>query len=71
MTQEEKIELLAELFEVEPAAIKPETSLSDLTWDSMTQLGLIALFRGEFSQKLEAAKIRTFKTVGDILAEMP
>jgi len=70
MTDEKKIELLAELFEVEESAIIPEKKLSELKWDSMNMLGLIALFKGELDIILPAAKLRTFTTVNDILQEM-
>jgi len=70
MTDEKKIELLAELFEVEESEIIPEKKLSELKWDSMNMLGLIALFKGELDIILPAAKLRTFTTVNDILQEM-
>ena len=70
MTDAKKIELLAELFEVEESEITPEKKLSELKWDSMNMLGLIALFKSELDIKLPASKIRTFVTVNDILKEM-
>ena len=54
MTDEKKIELLAELFEVDESEITPEKKLSELKWDSMNMLGLIALFKGELDIKLPA-----------------
>lgn len=70
MDDNKKIELLAELFEVDEAEITPEKQLSELHWDSMNMLGLIALFKAEMDIKLAPAKIRTFKTINDILQEM-
>jgi len=70
MTNEKKIELLAELFEVEASEITPDKKLSELQWDSMNMLGLIALFKSELDIKLPAAKIRGFSTINDILEEM-
>lgn len=70
MELNEKIALLAELFEVEADTVKPECFLSEFTWDSMTQLGLIAMFRSEFDKRLEPAQIRNFSKVEDILAAM-
>ena len=70
MTNEKKIELLAELFEVEESEITPDKKLSELQWDSMNMLGLIALFKAEFDVKLPAAKLRGFSTINDILEEM-
>ena len=70
MDDTKKIELLAELFEVDEAEITPEKQLSELHWDSMNMLGLIALFKAEMDIKLAPAKLRTFKTINDILQEM-
>ena len=70
MDEAKKIELLAELFEVDPAELVPEKPLTELTWDSMTMLGLIALFKSEMDIKLTVDKLRSFKVVNDILAEM-
>ena len=70
MSDDKKIKLLADLFEVEESEIIPDKNLADLSWDSMNMLALIALFKAEYGTKLEPAKIRSFKTVGDILAEM-
>lgn len=70
MTDEKKIELLAELFEVDESEITPEKKLSELNWDSMNMLGLIALMKAELDIKLPATKLRTFATINDILQEM-
>ena len=70
MTDSKKMELLAELFEVEVAEITPEKQLSELNWDSMNMLGLIALFKAELDIKLTPEKLRTFTTINDILLEM-
>lgn len=70
MSENNKTKLLADLFEVEESAITPEKSLSELDWDSMNMLALIALFKAQYNTKLEPAKIRSFRTIGDILAEM-
>lgn len=70
MSDDKKIKLLADLFEVEESEITPDKNLADLSWDSMNMLALIALFKSEYGTKLEPAKIRSFKTIGDILAEM-
>lgn len=68
MTLEEKIELLADLFEVENNEILPETVLADFEpWDSMSKLSLIVLMDDEFSKKLSGEQIREFKTIDDIL----
>ncbi len=70
MTQEEKIETLAEIFDCDAGGIKPETSLSELAWDSMAMLGVIAMVKAKFNKKLPGAQIREFETVQDILSVM-
>lgn len=70
MTQQEKIELLEELFEADAGTIAPETALSQLAWDSMAMLSLIALVNEKFGKRLNGASIRAFETVQDILAVM-
>ncbi|MCH5213843.1 MAG: acyl carrier protein [Muribaculaceae bacterium] len=68
MTQQEKIYLLEDLFELEEGTLKLETSLEDIeTYDSMSKLSLIVMFDDEFDKKLTGEKIQTFKTVKDIL----
>lgn len=70
MSDNKNIKLLADLFEVDESEITPDKALADLSWDSMNMLALIALFKSEYGTKLEPAKLRSFRTVGDILAEM-
>lgn len=65
-----KIKLLEDLFEVESGVITPESVLVDLTWDSVTMLGLIALLKGELNKSISPDKLRTFQTIGDIMQEM-
>lgn len=68
MEQLKKIELLADLFEVEPSALTAETVLTDLDeWNSMSKLSLIVLMDDEFNKKLTGEQIREFVTIGDIL----
>lgn len=68
MNLNEKIELLADLFEVEPNALTAETVLTDLDeWNSMSKLSLIVLMDDEFNKKLTGEQIREFVTIGDIL----
>ena len=71
MTNEEKIALLEDMLDLDGGTLKPETELSDIEeYDSMAKLSLIVLFDDEFGKKLTGEEIRTFKTVGDILASM-
>lgn len=71
MTIEEKIELLAEAFDVEPDEISAEMELEEMdNWDSMTKLSVIVMFDDEFGKKITSDNIKSFVTVSDILNEM-
>ncbi len=71
MTNEEKIALLEDMLEIDGGTLKAETELSSIEeYDSMAKLSLIVLFDEECGKKLTGEEIRTFKTVGDILAAM-
>lgn len=71
MEYKEKVQLLADLFEVETSEIYDEKQLSEFdTWDSMTKLSLIVLMDDECNKKLTGEQIRNFVTIGDILQFM-
>ena len=71
MTNEEKIAKLEEMLELDGGSLKPEMNLNEIPeYDSMAKLSLIVLFDEECGKKLTGEEIRTFKTVGDILAAM-
>ena len=68
MELEKKIELLADLFEVEPEEIVAEQVLDEFdAWDSMSKLSLIVLMDDECGKKLTGEQILQFKTLGDIM----
>ena len=71
MTNEEKIALLEDMLELDGGSLQPEMELTSIDeYDSMAKLSLIVLFDEECGKKLTGEQIRTFKTVGDILAAM-
>ena len=71
MTQEEKIALLEDMLELNKGTLAVNTELSSIEeYDSMAKLSLIVLFDDEFGKKLTGEQIRTFRTVGDIIAFM-
>lgn len=71
MDKNKKIELLADLFEVEPDEIVENQELEAFEpWDSMSKLSLIVLMDDECGKKLTGEQIRVFKTIGDIIAFM-
>ena len=70
MDLQEKLESLAEIFDCDAGELKPETQLSELQWDSMAMLSLIALVKARFDKKLPGAELRSFTTVADLLKVM-
>jgi len=70
MTEKEKVYLLEEMFEADPDSLRSTTGLDSLNWDSMAFLSLIVLVNDNFGKKLTSQQIRSFKTIGDILAIM-
>ena len=71
MTNQEKIALLEETWELDEGTLTEDTVLADVDeYDSMAKLSLIVLFDDEFDVKLTGEMIRGFETVADILAVM-
>ena len=70
MTQAEKIGLLEEMFEADAGALRPETALDTLQWDSMAMLSLIALVSEKFGKRLSGAQLKAFRTIQDVLEVM-
>lgn len=71
MDLQKKIELLADMFEVEEDELSPEMKLIDMDcWDSMAKLSLIVLIEDECGKKLSADVIKGFETLQDILDYM-
>lgn len=66
MDKKQKITLLAELFEVEENEVTPEKQLSDLKWDSLAMLGLIALLKSECNKTVKPTDLRALQTVQDV-----
>ncbi|MDA3926942.1 MAG: phosphopantetheine-binding protein [Kiritimatiellae bacterium] len=70
MTQAEKIEILEDMFEVDPGTIKPEMNMDELPWDSIAMLSLIALVNERFEKRLNGLQLRSFNTIKDVLDVM-
>lgn len=70
MTNEEKMEALAEVFDCDVGSLAADTRLDTIGWDSMAMLSVIALVKAKFDKKLPGAEIRAFETVGDVMAVM-
>lgn len=68
METSKKLELLAELFDLEAGSFTPETILDNIEeYDSMSKLSLIVMMDEEFGKKLTGEQILKFISVQDIL----
>lgn len=71
MTEQKKIELLAEVLDMDSTDLSPGTCLDELEeWDSMARLGIIILFEDECGKKISREEIFDFRYVSDILEAM-
>lgn len=71
MSDIEKIAMLAETLDENPASLTLDTVLDSLeNWDSMAKLSLIVLFDSKLNKTLTADQIKLFKTIDDIVKAM-
>ena len=71
MTNEKKLELLADTFDCDVVDLSADKLLEELdNWDSMTKLSLIVLMDDECGKTLTSEEIKAFSTVGDVMAFM-
>jgi len=71
MEIQEKMEMLAELFELELDEFSPDTLLDDMVeWDSLAALSYIVMMDEKFEVTAKPADIKKFETVQDILDSM-
>ena len=71
MTDQEKLAMLEETWELDEGALAADTLLDEVDeYDSMAKLSLIVMMDDEFGVKLTGDVIKGFKTVGDILKLM-
>ncbi len=71
MNTEKKMELLADILDVEVEEIKPELELSNMEeWDSIAVLSFIAMMDEEFGKEMKGSEIKQFVTVQDALDAM-
>ena len=71
MSEKEKLALLEDMLELEEGSLNIDMDLESIEeYDSMSKLSLIVLMEDEFGVKLDAATIRGFKVVGDIIELM-
>lgn len=71
MTEQEKLEILADILELDEGEIHRDLVLSDCeTWDSVAILSVISVINERFDRFPSAAEIRQYKTVGDLMDAM-
>ena len=66
MTREEKIEIIADILEVEPDEVQEDM----VTWDSVAVLSVIAMMDEHFGKYPHASEIRSYIKVGDLMKNM-
>lgn len=68
MSNEKKIEMLAEILDLEVEELSPETKLSSLDeWDSIAILSFIAMMDEEFGKAIKGAEIKKFNIIQDAM----
>lgn len=66
MTEQEKIDKLADVLDQDSGSLNADARLDEIGWDSMGMLSVIALAKSN-GKTITGAQIRAFETVGDIL----
>ena len=66
MTEQEKIERIADVLDQDGCALTADTQLDGIGWDSMGMLSVIALAKTN-GKTVTGAQVRAFETVGDII----
>ena len=68
MSNEEKMEYIAESLEMDVEELTAETTLEDLeNWDSVAVLSVISIISEQFDRYPDVAEILGYKTVGDLM----
>lgn len=63
-----KLQLLEEMWDMDPGSLNPETVLEEIEeWDSMSKLSLIIMIDEQFGKVITGNDIQALKTVEDIL----
>lgn len=71
MTLEEKMTELEDILDMERDGFNEETVLDDIeTWDSVAVLSFIAVMNDYFNKFPNAAEVRAYKTIADLLNAM-
>ena len=68
MDSDKKIDLLAEVLDLDVAEVTPPTLLDNLDeWNSLAALSLIVMLDEQFGKTIGNTEINAFKTVEDIM----
>ncbi len=67
MTDEKKLELLAEILDCDVEDLSPEMELSSFEWDSVAVLSFIAMMDEEYGKAVKGAEIKKLVTIQDAL----
>lgn len=71
MNREEKLEIIADILEVEPDELEEDMVLEDFeTWDSVAVLSVIAMMDEKFGKYPHASEIRQYIRVIDLMNGM-
>ena len=68
MTDEKKIELIADILEADENEITKDKQLQEFdTWDSVAVLSVIAVMNDEFNKFPKASEFKDMKTIGELM----
>ncbi len=71
MNREEKLEIIADILEVEADELQEDMPLDDFeTWDSVGVLSVIAMLGEKFGKYPHASEIRQYVRVVDLMNSM-
>ncbi len=71
MKDERKIELIADVLDVEAAILQPASVLGDMDeWDSIALISFMAMMDDEFGKVIKGSVVKEQKTVANLMALM-
>lgn len=71
MTTEKKMELIADILDMDASELSADTKFEELDyWDSVAILSFIAMMDEEFGKEVKGAEIKKFVTIQDALNMM-
>ncbi len=71
MTDQEKMQIIADSVEMDPEELQMETALEELeNWDSIAVLSIIAVINERFNRFPSADEILQYETVADLMSAL-